>query len=94
LYTALFLALLAEREGWFSLTDLFVGVHAKMVRRHPHVFGDQRANTATQAYRQWQRIKKQERPKASRSSGCAPRLSHHGRRCEPTERRRPRWKRG
>ena len=74
LYTTLFLALLAEREGWFTLAALLTKTQEKMVRRHPHVFGDRQADTATEAYRQWQRIKRQERPKASDSKRMRPLL--------------------
>ena len=60
LYTVLFLTLIAERHGWCGLTDLLTKTRRKMVRRHPHVFGGQRAKTPKDAYRSWQASKRRE----------------------------------
>ena len=61
LYTVLFLALLAERDGQFRLVDMLRAVREKMVRRHPHVFSASSAGTPQEAYQQWQQIKNRER---------------------------------
>ena len=61
LYTVLFMALKAERRGGRSLEQLLTATRRKMVRRHPHVFGAQRAVTPSAAYRQWQASKRRER---------------------------------
>ncbi|HEX9781027.1 MAG TPA: MazG nucleotide pyrophosphohydrolase domain-containing protein [bacterium] len=61
LYTVLFLIMLAERDGRGSLGGVLAGTRAKMVRRHPHVFGAKSADTAQEAYRHWQASKKLER---------------------------------
>lgn len=48
-----FLALIAERMGWWELDGLLRDVREKMVRRHPHVFGAQRARSARAAFGRW-----------------------------------------
>ncbi|MCM1063329.1 MAG: MazG family protein [Eubacterium sp.] len=54
-------ACIAEEEGLFTLEDVVSEVAEKMVRRHPHVFGDVSAETSGQALRNWEEIKKQEK---------------------------------
>jgi tetrapyrrole methylase family protein/MazG family protein len=54
-------AQLAAEEGVFDLTDVHAAISTKIVRRHPHVFGDAEARTATDVNRQWERIKADER---------------------------------
>jgi len=54
-------AQLAAEEGVFDLTDVQAAIAAKIVRRHPHVFGDAEARTASDVNRQWERIKAAER---------------------------------
>jgi tetrapyrrole methylase family protein/MazG family protein len=54
-------AQLAAEEGVFDLTDVEAAISAKIVRRHPHVFGDAEARTARDVNRQWERIKAAER---------------------------------
>jgi tetrapyrrole methylase family protein / MazG family protein len=58
-------AQLAAEEGVFDLTDVQAAIAAKIVRRHPHVFGDAEARTATDVNRQWERIKATERADAA-----------------------------
>lgn len=60
LYTVVFLALIAEGEGWWSLVSLLEKTRQKMKRRHPHVFGLQHARTAQEAYTHWQAAKQRE----------------------------------
>jgi uncharacterized protein YabN with tetrapyrrole methylase and pyrophosphatase domain len=74
LYTALFLALLAERKKWFTLDDVLDGTTRKMIRRHPHVFGPQRAASPAEAYRRWQGVKRTESRPPSRSKRMRPLL--------------------
>jgi tetrapyrrole methylase family protein/MazG family protein len=57
-------AQLAAEEGVFDLTDVNAAIAAKIVRRHPHVFGDAEARTASDVNRQWERIKADERAAA------------------------------
>jgi MazG family protein len=54
-------AQLAAEEGVFDLTDVQAAIASKIVRRHPHVFGEAEARTATDVNRQWERIKAAER---------------------------------
>lgn len=54
-------AQLAAEAGAFDLTDVASAIGTKIVRRHPHVFGDAVARTASDVNRQWERIKAAER---------------------------------
>ena len=54
-------AQLAAEAGVFDLTDVQASIARKIVRRHPHVFGDAIAETAADVLRQWERIKAIER---------------------------------
>jgi tetrapyrrole methylase family protein / MazG family protein len=56
-----FHAQLAAEAGRFDVCDVIERIHAKMVRRHPHVFGNVRAKTATQVLKNWEQIKSDER---------------------------------
>lgn len=55
-------AKLAEQAGQFTLDDVSEGIRAKLVRRHPHVFGDDSADTPKLVEGAWERIKASERP--------------------------------
>lgn len=55
------LARIAEQAGRFGLADVALGVSDKLVRRHPHVFGDVQAANADEALRNWEAIKRRER---------------------------------
>ena len=57
LFQAYFLALLLEERGEGDLEAVARAVHAKLVRRHPHVFGDAEADTAGHVRRRWEAIK-------------------------------------
>lgn len=54
-------AQLAAEAGVFDLADVQAAIATKIVRRHPHVFGEAEARTAADVNRQWERIKAQER---------------------------------
>ena len=60
-------AQLAAEEGVFDLADVQAVLARKIVRRHPHVFGDAVARTAGDVNRQWERIKADERLAAARA---------------------------
>ena len=62
-------AQLAAEEGVFDLTDVQAAIASKIVRRHPHVFGDAEARTASDVNRQWERIKAVEREGQTDSDG-------------------------
>lgn len=54
-------AQIGEDDGYFSIEDVIEGLSAKMVRRHPHVFGNAEASNADEVVKNWQEIKKQEK---------------------------------
>lgn len=54
-------AQIGEDEGYFAIEDVIEVLSAKMIRRHPHVFGDQKAEDSKEVLRNWQEIKKQEK---------------------------------
>jgi MazG family protein len=61
-------AQLAAEAGVFDLTDVEAALATKIVRRHPHVFGDAEARTAMDVNRQWERIKATERADAGETA--------------------------
>lgn len=52
---------IAAERGAFTVDDVVQGICEKMVRRHPHVFGDQKVNSPEEALALWQEIKKREK---------------------------------
>ncbi|MBV8234417.1 MAG: MazG family protein [Acidimicrobiia bacterium] len=69
LFQVVFHATLAAEEGSFTLADVADGIHDKLVRRHPHVFGTVEAETAGQVMRNWEQIKREEKGRASIMDG-------------------------
>ena len=60
LFQVYFLALLLEEKGKGDLSAVARGVHDKLVRRHPHVFGEVEAKTAGRVKENWERIKREQ----------------------------------
>jgi nucleoside triphosphate diphosphatase len=60
LFQVHFLALLLEERGAGGLAEVAEGMVQKLIRRHPHVFGETEAKTAGQVLRNWDRIKREE----------------------------------
>jgi tetrapyrrole methylase family protein / MazG family protein len=56
---------IAKEEGRFTVSDVIREVHDKMVRRHPHVFGEKRAKDSAEVLKNWEQIKKEERRAAA-----------------------------
>jgi MazG family protein len=56
-----FHAELGREAGQFDIVEVIEQVHAKMVRRHPHVFGDARARTSGEVLKKWEQLKAEER---------------------------------
>ncbi len=54
-------AQMEEEEGAFTVWDIIAGLNEKLIRRHPHVFGDRSANNADEALEAWQDMKKVEK---------------------------------
>jgi tetrapyrrole methylase family protein/MazG family protein len=63
-------AQLAAEAGVFDLADVHAALATKIVRRHPHVFGDAEAATASDVNRQWERIKATERATAAATAAA------------------------
>lgn len=61
LYQIEFHATIAEQQGRFSIADVARSIHDKLVRRHPHVFGDVQADSAEEVVSNWDAIKQRER---------------------------------
>ncbi len=59
---AVFYARMAEEAGHFTLADSLRAINDKLIRRHPHVFGDGDARTPDEVKQRWDEIKKQEKP--------------------------------
>ncbi len=64
-------AQLAAEAGVFDLADVQAAIASKIVRRHPHVFGDAVVRTATDVNRQWERIKQAERAAEAAASAAS-----------------------
>ena len=82
LYQIEFHATIAEQAGRFSIADVTAGIHDKLVRRHPHVFGDVVANDAGTVLANWDEIKQAEKGRTSVFDGVAASLpalayAHH-----------------
>ena len=69
LFQVYFLALLLSEEGHGGLEEVARGVHAKLVRRHPHVFGDVDATTAEHVEANWEVLKAAEKGRTSAVEG-------------------------
>ena len=54
-------AQIAEEEGLFTMDDVIKGVSEKMIRRHPHVFGEAVVTDSGEVLENWDKIKKQEK---------------------------------
>jgi MazG family protein len=65
LFLVLFLGAVAEESGWGTLEEVGAGVVEKLVRRHPHVFGEGPEVGSRGALRQWEEIKRDERAEAA-----------------------------
>lgn len=74
LYQIVFHAVLAQEAGAFDFSDVVQGVHDKLVRRHPHVFGSVEADTTAAVMTNWEQIKKAEKGSDSIVSGITPGL--------------------
>jgi MazG family protein len=61
LLQVVFHAQIAAEDGRFDLAEVVRLVTDKMVRRHPHVFGDQSAETSAEVLRNWEALKQEER---------------------------------
>lgn len=58
LFQIIFLAAMAEEKGEFSISDVITQITEKMIRRHPHVFGDKKVKDVAEIKANWEDIKK------------------------------------
>jgi MazG family protein len=58
LFQVYFLASVAEEQGLYDLGDVAAGIHDKLVRRHPHIFGEGQAETPEEVRETWDAIKR------------------------------------
>jgi XTP/dITP diphosphohydrolase/tetrapyrrole methylase family protein/MazG family protein/ATP diphosphatase len=58
LFQVYFLARVAEQAGWYDLGDVAAGIREKLIRRHPHIFGEASAETAEDVKRTWEEVKR------------------------------------
>jgi MazG family protein len=71
LFQITFFARVAAERGEFTIDDVIERVHAKMVRRHPHVFGETTADDSAEVLRNWEAIKAEEKRAAGKLAGDA-----------------------
>ena len=67
LFQIVFYAQVAKERGEFTIDDVTTAIHDKMVRRHPHVFGDVTANDAATVLLNWETMKAEERRAAGKT---------------------------
>ncbi|HEX8922552.1 MAG TPA: nucleoside triphosphate pyrophosphohydrolase [Pyrinomonadaceae bacterium] len=66
LFQIVFYAQVASEKGEFTIADVTEAIHSKMVRRHPHVFGNEQAEDAAEVLRNWEAIKAEEKRAAGK----------------------------
>jgi len=59
---------IARQNGNFEIADVIQSISEKMVRRHPHVFSDVKAESVDQVWQNWQQIKSNEKPKTEKEN--------------------------
>lgn len=69
LFILISMAVLAEEKRYFSLLELLERLEAKMVRRHPHVFGGESASTVEEVRRHWDAVKRSEKAERTTTRG-------------------------
>ncbi len=69
LLQVLFYAEMAQEQGSFTIDDVLDALSDKLIYRHPHVFGDTRADDSAQVLRNWEALKEEEKRKSLPTSG-------------------------
>lgn len=75
LLQVVFHARMAEEEGAFAFPDVVEAITTKLIRRHPHVFGDEEARAAGAAKGVWEKIKAEEKRERAARGGSEPQRS-------------------
>ncbi|MCI0656902.1 MAG: MazG family protein, partial [Acidobacteria bacterium] len=65
LFQIVFQSRIAMELGWFDFDKVAEGIAEKLIRRHPHVFGDARLTSSGEVVEQWEDLKEAERRKAA-----------------------------
>jgi len=68
LFQVLLHSQLAAERGAFQFSDVIETISEKLIRRHPHVFGNEQVKTADEVIQNWEKIKKQEKKETDHSS--------------------------
>ena len=71
LLQVLFYSEMAKEQGTFSIDDVLDRLSTKLVDRHPHVFGDVKADTSSEVLRNWDALKAAEKKKRAEAQGKA-----------------------
>jgi tetrapyrrole methylase family protein / MazG family protein len=66
---------IAREEGRFTVSDVIREIHDKMIRRHPHVFGETRAKNSAEVLRNWEQIKAEERRSGTKKNSESGKVS-------------------
>lgn len=69
LMEVVFLARIAKEKGEFTMADILDGINNKMIRRHPHVFGDEPIKNSARVCEAWNRQKEKEKKRSSHFDG-------------------------
>lgn len=68
LFQIIFHARISEEQRAFTITDVIDAIMEKMIRRHPHVFGEEKVSTSGEVLANWEEIKKKEKAHQDRTS--------------------------
>jgi len=69
LLQVLFYAQMASEAGHFTIADVAANLNAKLIRRHPHIFGDVEATDSQTVLRNWEQIKREEKRASGKQQG-------------------------
>jgi MazG family protein len=72
LLQVLFYAEMAEEQGSFTIDDVLDALSNKLIRRHPHVFGDTKADDSAQVLKNWEALKAEEKRNSLQTNGEVP----------------------
>ncbi len=76
-------AQIASESGQFSLTEVAQGISEKLIRRHPHVFGDVEVNSIEEVRQNWEQIKDEEKAEPAQAPQLSQKLSNYARSLPP-----------
>ncbi len=76
LLQVVFHARIAEEDGRFNIDDVADGICKKLIRRHPHIFADVKAETSDQVLETWDQVKKAEKAQKGESASASGIMKH------------------